>query len=246
MVEVITGSRSPGEPKQRRRKPLSGGSGLLGMGCTLVMALTACAVGPNYHPTTPTLASFHNAPVGSTTAGKPTRLDEWWLAFNDPNLTRIVQRALDQNLDLAASLARVTQARAAASAAGANLLPTADLNAQAAALRQSLDSPIGEIAKNFPGYSRDQRLYDVGAQASWEIDLFGGLRRGAGRRGGAAGHAHQCERRFGRCLSPSPRGSGAPDRCRETDRRRFEVTRSSAAAPRARRRVRSRSRAGGR
>lgn len=179
MVEVITGSRSPGEPKQRRRKPLSGGSGLLGMGCTLVMALTACAVGPNYHPTTPTLASFHNAPVGSTTAGKPTRLDEWWLAFNDPNLTRIVQRALDQNLDLAASLARVTQARAAASAAGANLLPAADLNAQAAALRQSLDSPIGGIAKNFPGYSRDQRLYDVGAQASWEIDLFGGLRRTA-------------------------------------------------------------------
>src|ERR1700680_5090623 len=101
------------------------------------------------------------------------------LAFNDPNLTRIVQRALDQNLDLAASLARVTQARAAASAAGANLLPTADLNAQAVALRQSLDSPIGEIAKSFRGYSRDQRLYDVGAQASWEIDLFGGLHRTA-------------------------------------------------------------------
>jgi hypothetical protein len=76
-------------------------------------------------------------------------------------------------------LGGVTQARAAASAAGANLLPTADLNAQAAAMRQSLDSPIGQIAKSFPGYSRDQRLYDVGAQASWEIDLFGGSRRAA-------------------------------------------------------------------
>src|SRR5258708_9890743 len=109
MVEVITASRSPGEPKQRRRKPLSGGSGLLGMGCTLVMALTACAVGPNYHPTTPTLSSFHNAPVGSTTAGKPTRLDEWWLAFYDPHLTRVLQRALPPNHALPPSPASVPQ-----------------------------------------------------------------------------------------------------------------------------------------
>jgi NodT family efflux transporter outer membrane factor (OMF) lipoprotein len=176
-VGAITGSRSSLGAKQQRRKPLSGCPPLLGG--ILVAALTACAVGPNYPPSRPTLANFHNAPVGSTTAGESTRLDKWWLAFNDPSLTRIVQRALDQNLDLAASLARVTQARAAASAAGANFLPTAELNAQAAAMRQSLDSPIGEIAKSFLGYSRDQRLYDVGAQASWEIDLFGGLRRTA-------------------------------------------------------------------
>jgi NodT family efflux transporter outer membrane factor (OMF) lipoprotein len=91
----------------------------------------------------------------------------------------VVQRALAQNLDLAASIARVTQARAAASAAGAQLLPTADLSAQASALRQSLESPSGEIASTFRGYTRDQRLYDVGIGATWEIDLFGGLRRGA-------------------------------------------------------------------
>ena len=46
-------------------------------------------------------------------------LDTWWEGFGDPELTRILQRALDQNLDLAASLTRVEQARATAKEAGA-------------------------------------------------------------------------------------------------------------------------------
>ena len=106
-------------------------------------------------------------------------LDRWWEGFRDPVLTRVVQRALDQNLDLAAALARVDQARAGARAAGAQRLPSGDLTAQVAPLRQSLDSPIGSIGRHLPGYKRDQTLYDVGAGASWEIDLFGALRRGA-------------------------------------------------------------------
>ncbi len=59
------------------------------------------------------------------------------------------------------------------------MLPTVDLTATGTAQRQSLLSPLGKVASTLPGYSRDQRLYDVGAAASWEIDLFGGLRRGA-------------------------------------------------------------------
>jgi outer membrane protein TolC len=82
-------------------------------------------------------------------------------------------------LDLAAALARVQQACAAASAAGAQLLPTVDLDASATAQRQSLQSPLGTVANSFPGYNRYQREYTVGPAASWEIDLFGGLRRGA-------------------------------------------------------------------
>src|SRR2546425_12376786 len=82
-----------------------------------------------------------------------------------------VQRALDQNLDLAAAFARARQARAAAAAAGAQLLPTADFGAMVTALHQSVVSPLGSIANSFPGYNRDQREYTVGAAASWEIDL---------------------------------------------------------------------------
>jgi NodT family efflux transporter outer membrane factor (OMF) lipoprotein len=139
-----------------------------------------CAVGPRYVKPTTNLAPFHNLAGASATKPEfsPPPLESWWTGFNDPMLVTVVQRALDQNLDLAAAFARVRQARAAAAAAGAQLLPTADLEATGTALHQSVASPLGSVANSFPGYSRDQREYTVGAAASWEIDLSGGLRRG--------------------------------------------------------------------
>jgi NodT family efflux transporter outer membrane factor (OMF) lipoprotein len=150
----------------------------------IILALSlfagGCAVGPRYVKPSTNLAPFHN--LAGASATKPEfsapPLETWWSGFNDPMLVTVVQRALDQNLDLAASFARVRQARAAAAAAGAQLLPTADLEATGTALHQSVAGPLGSVANSFPGYSRDQREYTVGAAASWEIDLSGGLRRG--------------------------------------------------------------------
>jgi NodT family efflux transporter outer membrane factor (OMF) lipoprotein len=140
-----------------------------------------CVVGPEYRSPDPTLAPLHNVREVQAREAPlpPPPLDRWWAGFHDPVLTRVVQRALDQNLDVAAACARVRQARAVAREAGAQLLPSGDLNAQAAPFHQSLESPIGKIAQHLPGYQRDQTLYDFGAAASWEIDLFGGLRRGS-------------------------------------------------------------------
>ena len=144
-------------------------------------ALSGCAVGPDYVKPASELTSFHNHVTSSTeqvaTVAPP--LDTWWTGFDDPMLVTVVQRALAQNLDLAAAFARVQQARAVAGGAGAELLPTIDFDASASAQHQSLMSPVGSIAKTFPGYSRDQREYTVGPAASWEIDLAGGLRRNA-------------------------------------------------------------------
>lgn len=151
---------------------------------SLAAAVAGCAVGPDYVAPAAQLQPFHHVPATPETS--PTRqapqappLDTWWTGFHDPMLVTIVQRALAQNLDLAAAFARVEQARAAAASAGAQLLPTFDLDASASAEHQSLVSPIGSLARTFPGYSRDQREYAVGAAASWEIDLAGGLRRTA-------------------------------------------------------------------
>ncbi|MBA3069197.1 MAG: TolC family protein [Hyphomonas sp.] len=147
----------------------------------LLAALSGCAVGPDYVAPAPDLAGFHSAdaPASREAATPAPELDSWWEGFNDPELTGIVQRALDQNLDLAAAMARVEQARAAARGAGAQRLPSFDISAQASRQRQSLESPTGAIASNFPGYDRDQSLYGFGGAASWEIDLFGGLARAA-------------------------------------------------------------------
>jgi len=142
-------------------------------------ALAGCAVGPDYVAPKTDMVPFHNTEAVAsrqTTLAAP-KLDTWWTGFNDPMLEKVVQRALDQNLSLQASIARVSQARAAAQAAGAALLPTVDAGASYTALHQSTQSPLGTLASAFPNYSRDQKEYVVGATASWEIDLAGGLRR---------------------------------------------------------------------
>lgn len=146
----------------------------------LSTVLAACAVGPNYHKPKDDLLPFHNNPVAAVRGDSANvSLDTWWTGFNDPMLSEVVQRALAQNLDLAASIGRVQQARAAAAGAGAALLPSADLNASATYERQSTLGAFGSVASTIPGYTRGIHDYSVGPSASWEVDLFGGLRRAA-------------------------------------------------------------------
>src|SRR5260370_24604297 len=150
--------------------------------CFLISMLAGgCAVGPKYKAPSVAVSPFHGASsVDARKAGLAAPpLDRWWEGFGDPEVTRIVQRAIGQNLDLAASLARVDQARAAAKQAGARLKPSGTLNAQSTSFRQSLESQVGRYAGAFPTFSRNQSYLDIGVAASWEIDLFGGLRRGA-------------------------------------------------------------------
>jgi NodT family efflux transporter outer membrane factor (OMF) lipoprotein len=154
------------------------------------LTLAACAaVGPDYRPTAPPLpAVFANqAALTSRQTERPApSLESWWTGFDDPELVRIIGRVLTQNLDLSASVARVMQARAAAKEAGARELPQASFGAAVEVQRQSLASPLGEIGSTFPAYDRNQTLRDIDAGATWEIDLFGGLRRGAEAAGAEA------------------------------------------------------------
>ncbi|WP_341962616.1 TolC family protein [Pseudomonas sp. RC10] len=146
----------------------------------LSVMLAGCMVGPDYVAPKSELTEFHNKASDQVKAGQQAlQLDRWWTGFNDPMLANIVQRALDQNLDLAASVARVNQARAAASGAGAQLLPTVDLGASASAQRQSLRGPTASVAGPGPGFDRNIHDTNIGPSASWEIDVAGGLRRNA-------------------------------------------------------------------
>ena len=119
-----------------------------GLAIALMAALSGCAVGPKYHPATVTLQPFHNASsIETRTASLPAPpLDQWWTGFHDPELTRIVQRALDENLDLAAAMTRVQQARAAARGAGAQRMPSGNLYASTTTLYQSTESMTGRFA----------------------------------------------------------------------------------------------------
>jgi outer membrane protein TolC len=140
--------------------------------------LAACMVGPDYTPPKAELAPFHNVAYTSSSQGHAAPpLDHWWTGFNDPMLVTVVQRALNENLDLDAAFARVRQARATAASAGAQLLPTVDFNASRTYEHQSLNGAFGSVANGSPGFHRDGHEDVIGPSASWEIDLFGGLRR---------------------------------------------------------------------
>jgi NodT family efflux transporter outer membrane factor (OMF) lipoprotein len=147
-------------------------------GVAMSCALSGCVVGPNYQQPEISLTAFHSAPSERQDTSR-ANLDWWWTEFHDSLLTQTIREALAQNLDLAASLARVEQARAAAHEAGAQLYPTGQLTVQADTMHQSLRSPIGGIANQLPGYDRNATLYDIGIGASWEADLFGGRHRAA-------------------------------------------------------------------
>ncbi|MGU7781647.1 efflux transporter outer membrane subunit [Burkholderia sp. PU8-34] len=144
-----------------------------------VGALAGCAVGPDYQR--PAIAApdrfIGQAAVEQRPVAMVADLGEWWTGFDDPLMTRFVNLALEQNLDIAQATARVSQARAALGAANAALLPSGGVTAQGQKVYQSVDTPLGRLLDPTPGFSRNAAYYEGDVGASWEIDLFGGLRR---------------------------------------------------------------------
>lgn len=142
--------------------------------------LTGCAVGPDYiQPNMPMPERYlGEAAMEQRHALASADLTAWWTGFGDPQLNRFVLLALEQNLDLAQAVARVTQARASLGTANAALLPGGNVSGQAARAYQSVEMPLGQVLNSKPGFDRDGNAYEVDLSASWELDLFGGLRRG--------------------------------------------------------------------
>lgn len=141
--------------------------------------LAGCAVGPDYRRPQVALPDHYvGQPADRAHAGAPAGITSWWEGFDDPLLTHFVSLALAQNLDLAQAAARVTQARAALGGADAALLPSGNISASAARARQSVETSLGKLLSGTPNYDRWGNAYEADLGASWEIDVFGGLRRG--------------------------------------------------------------------
>lgn len=141
--------------------------------------LAGCAVGPDYHrPAAPLEEHFQaQSSLQQRNASDPASLAIWWKSFGDPLLNQLVSDALMQNLDLAQASARMVQARAGLGAATAALLPSGNISGQATRAYQSVETPLGQVLSSTPDYNRYGNSYETDINASWEIDLFGGLRR---------------------------------------------------------------------
>lgn len=140
--------------------------------------LAGCAVGPDYHRPDVPLPDRYQSAMQQRSATRPANFAVWWEGFNDPLLSRLVSDALARNLDIAQASARMAQARAGLGAATAALLPSGNVSGQASRTYQSVETPLGQVLSSTPDYNRYGNVYETNLDAGWEIDLFGGLRRG--------------------------------------------------------------------
>jgi outer membrane protein, multidrug efflux system len=145
----------------------------------LIVTVAGCAVGPNYKTPSMKLPAHWSDSVAQTKEsvqqGTKTDLASWWLAFNDPVLNQIVEQALSSNLDEKIALARIREERAYVVISRAGLFPSIGTYGSYTRQRYSANTPFGQFPQLVP---RDENIYEAGFDASWELDVFGGIRRG--------------------------------------------------------------------
>jgi len=136
-----------------------------------MLVVAACAVGPDYHPPK---ASVPTSWVGvtetkqpSVVTDRPADLARWWQQLGDPALTALVEEALKANPSLALAQANLRQARAVRDIAAGGLWPSA--TASATYQRQAGPLYVTDEAPH--------NLNQIGLDAAWELDFFGGIRR---------------------------------------------------------------------
>lgn len=151
-----------------------------------LLLLGGCTVGPDYRP--PAAAVPATFSTGETMGAADADLARWWAGFGDPVLDNLIARGRAGNLDLRQAAARIEQARAQQRAVRARGGPSLNANAQAGYTRLSENSlPAGLANLGGGGQSgggspiglagEDFATFQVGFDAAWEIDLFGGRRR---------------------------------------------------------------------
>ena len=141
------------------------------------LLLSGCAVGPDFvkpesglHQVVLQPAADHAVTVQPSAADVPA---QWWLLFNDALLANLQVRAQAANLDLQVASTRIEQSRAQLGIASADLLPT--VGAGASYAREALSENGKFAALGAP--TRPSDFWQLGFDASWEIDLWGRARR---------------------------------------------------------------------
>ena len=132
----------------------------------LALALAGCTVGPSYQrPQTKTAPQWLEP-------GLPGPVDlQWWNSFADPQLSVLVARAVASSPDLAEAEARLAEARANREAAQGGRLPAVTARGSGT---ENVVSENGQIpVARIPAFPRSFSLFDIGFDASWELDFWG-------------------------------------------------------------------------
>jgi NodT family efflux transporter outer membrane factor (OMF) lipoprotein len=140
--------------------------------CGIILLLSGCTVGPTYHPPAVSVPpTWSKTPAGGVTS-QPAANTQWWVVFADTTLNTLIDDAVQANLDLRLAAARVREARALRGVTAAGKWPTVESSGVYTRSRSSENvAPQGAISRG------DTDLFQLGFDAGWELDVFGGVRR---------------------------------------------------------------------
>ncbi|MDF7775848.1 efflux transporter outer membrane subunit [Sphingomonas sp. AOB5] len=139
------------------------------------LPLSACATGPDYRPKSATELGVPDAWSVAANQQNPEDLGRWWAKFDDPMLGQLVEQGRTANLDVAVAVTRLRQARESLVQSRASLLPTISGSA-------GYSRNVNVAGQNFSGANDS---FSIGADASYQLDLFGGVSRGIEASGAA-------------------------------------------------------------
>ena len=141
------------------------------------LALTGCAVGPDYQRPATELPVAWKLDEPWRTGAPADGADKgaWWQAFGDPQLDALEAQAMKDSPTLAIATARLAQARATVTATSAGLFPSLSLGSKDQRFRISANRPLANYAS--PNVSTVQNDFTLNASASYEVDLAGRVRR---------------------------------------------------------------------
>lgn len=146
----------------------------------VAVALAGCTAGPDYAPRTPAQLGVPDRFSVAADSSRRDDLTRWWAGFDDPLLTRLVEQAGRDNLDVAQAVARLRQAREALVQARADFFPSLSTSggySRRQAIRggsQQTQLPDGTIINTGQGSTNN---FSLGADVNYQVDLFGGIRR---------------------------------------------------------------------
>jgi NodT family efflux transporter outer membrane factor (OMF) lipoprotein len=132
----------------------------------IVLATAGCLVGPNYQPPELDVPDAWHAGATAGVAEGDAAMQTWWDAFDDRTLVSLLQRAERSNLDLAIAVARIREARASYRVTSGDRWPAVELQGSAGATGLTENDGGGTIEN-----------YGLGVGVSWELDVFGRVRR---------------------------------------------------------------------
>src|ERR1700733_13393882 len=145
----------------------------------LGIGLAGCTVGPNFESPEIAEAPRRTSPEAANVPSRAVvgEIDQaWWKSFRDPQLSSLVERLVVQNLDLKTAAERVVQSVAQRQVAVSQGLPHIEGQSLSTYNRVSPNGPISEFVPA-PGSSVNYALFQDGLTSSWQLDLFGRVRR---------------------------------------------------------------------